>query len=415
MFLRKKQQNDVRDFSQFISEMNLSFSIISDLKQLRDYFCSRIRELLAVDKVFIFLLHSDTNKYMLLNEAENEPCQHEKYIFSPSDKLIFWLSVNKTFINFDENPDVVSFITEHERQMLEKMKVTMAYPFVVMNKVKGLMLIGKKTDGSQFEKNDFSNLAIILDQAGFAFESAYSYQLQQERTRKMYRADRLATLGELAAGAAHEIRNPLTSIRSSIQFLKRKLPEASDQEMANSLIDEVDRINSILEAMLSFARPQEPKKEQFNLKQLLLQLLQLTINTARKKNIAVQFLFNTENEIIEADSNQLKQAFLNILMNAFQSIEHNNGKIDITIDQIKITRYTGKTEYLYLIQIADNGSGIDSENLERIFDPFYTTKEDGTGLGLSITYGIITRHNGEIEINSEVNKGTVVKIKIPVS
>jgi signal transduction histidine kinase len=395
--------------------MNLSFSIISDLKQLRDYFCSRIRELLAVDKVFIFLLHSDTNKYMLLNEAENEPCQHEKYIFSPSDKLIFWLSVNKTFINFDENPDVVSFITEHERQMLEKMKVTMAYPFVVMNKVKGLMLIGKKTDGSQFEKNDFSNLAIILDQAGFAFESAYSYQLQQERTRKMYRADRLATLGELAAGAAHEIRNPLTSIRSSIQFLKRKLPEASDQEMANSLIDEVDRINSILEAMLSFARPQEPKKEQFNLKQLLLQLLQLTINTARKKNIAVQFLFNTENEIIEADSNQLKQAFLNILMNAFQSIEHNNGKIDITIDQIKITRYTGKTEYLYLIQIADNGSGIDSENLERIFDPFYTTKEDGTGLGLSITYGIITRHNGEIEINSEVNKGTVVKIKIPVS
>jgi len=265
-----------------------------------------------------------------------------------------------------------------------------------------------------YDKPELQQLKIFFDQAGFAFENAFLYHLQKERTRKMYRADRLATLGELAAGAAHEIRNPLTSIRSSIQYLKRKLKDTSDVEMANDLISEVDRINDIIEGMLSFAKPQEPKKESVNLKSLIHQTVQLVLNTASKKGVEIRTAYHCKNEEIVADQAQLKQVLLNIIMNAIQAIEVNNGIVNISTTEANTpTSYKGG-DGTYIVEIADNGKGIEQENMDKIFDPFFTTKDYGTGLGLSICYGIINRHGGDIELSSEPGKGTKVKIKLPM-
>ena len=227
----------------------------------------------------------------------------------------------------------------------------------------------------------------------------------------MYRADRLATLGELSAGAAQEIRNPLTSIRSSIQFLKRMLNDPTDIEMANDLISEVDRINDIIEGMLSFAKPQPLKKENTQLKTILIQTVQLVLNTARKNEIDIGFNYQAEREDIFADPSQLKQVFLNIIMNSIQAIESVPGKIEINVIFSE-----GKSNYtpVYLIEFIDNGEGISNEDIDKIFDPFYTTKNEGTGLGLSISYGIINQHGGDIEFFSEPGKGTKVKIRIPL-
>jgi signal transduction histidine kinase len=274
-----------------------------------------------------------------------------------------------------------------------------------------MVCISSKENNVPFDINELQYLKIFLDQAGFAFENALLYQAQKERTRKMYRADRLATLGELSAGAAHEIRNPLTSIRSSIQFLKRKLNDSTDIEMANDLISEVDRINEIIEGMLSFAKPQPLKKENTQLKTILLQTVQLVSNTARKKEIDICLNYQAGREDIFADPSQLKQLFLNIIMNAIQAIESVPGKIEINVIFSE-----GKNKYIpvYLIEFIDNGEGISNENIDKIFDPFYTTKNEGTGLGLSISYGIINQHDGDIEFFSEPSKGTKVKIRIPL-
>jgi signal transduction histidine kinase len=280
-----------------------------------------------------------------------------------------------------------------------------------MNQVRGMVCICSKKNNVDFDNNELQYLKIFLDQAGFAFENALLYQVQKDRTRKMHRADRLATLGELAAGAAHEIRNPLTSIRCSIQFLRKKLNDPMDIEMADDLISEVDRINEIIEGMLSFAKPQPLKKENTQLKTILLQTIQLVSNTARKEGIEICLDYQADQEAIFADPSQLKQVFLNIIMNSIQAIENEPGKIYINVTfSDRQNKYTPD----YLIEVIDNGDGISIENIDKIFDPFYTTKNEGTGLGLSISYGIINQHGGDIEFFSETGKGTKVKIRIPL-
>lgn len=408
----KQSKNDLnRDFNRFLSEMNESFSIITDLEQLKDNFSSRIKELLKTDHIYILMLNPDLNRYLTVENIISKSQYDELLYFNTSDKLVFWLSVNKTFLNISQYPEVFAFFTIREQELLKLRSISLIYPFIVMNQVRGMVCIGSKENDVPFNTNELQYLKIFLDQAGFAFENALLYQTQKERTRKMYRADRLATLGELSAGAAHEIRNPLTSIRSSIQFLKRKLNDPADIEMANDLISEVDRINEIIEGMLSFAKPQPLKKENSQLKTILIQTVQLVSNTARKKGIDIFLNYQSTKEDIFADPSQLKQLFLNIIMNAIQAIERTPGKIEINVILSE-----GKNKYspVYLIEFIDNGEGISNENIDKIFDPFYTTKNEGTGLGLSISYGIINQHDGDIEIFSEPGKGTKVKIRIPL-
>jgi signal transduction histidine kinase len=163
--------------------------------------------------------------------------------------------------------------------------------------------------------------------------------------------------------------------------------------------------------MLSFAKPQPLKKENSQLKTILIQTVQLVSNTARKKGIDISLNYQSTREDIFADPSQLKQLFLNIIMNSIQAVERTPGKIEINVILSE-----GKNKYspVYLIEFIDNGEGISNENIDKIFDPFYTTKNEGTGLGLSISYGIINQHDGDIEIFSEPGKGTKVKIRIPL-
>ncbi|HUX57961.1 MAG TPA: ATP-binding protein [Bacteroidales bacterium] len=391
--------------------MNESFSIITDLEQLKDNFSARLKELLKTDHIYILMLNPDLNRYLTVENIITNSHPKDILYFNTSDKLIFWLSVNKTFLEINQNAQVFDFFTRREQELLKQRKISLIYPFIVMNQVRGMVCICNKENNVPFNDNELQYLKIFLDQAGFAFENALLYQVQKERTRKMYRADRLATLGELSAGAAHEIRNPLTSIRSSIQFLKRKFNDSTDIEMANDLISEVDRINEIIEGMLSFAKPQPLKKENTQLKTILLQTIQLVSNTARKEGIEICLNYQAEREDIFADPSQLKQVFLNIIMNSIQAIESEPGKIDINIIfSDGQYRYTPE----YLIEVIDNGKGIPNENIDKIFDPFFTTKNEGTGLGLSISYGIINQHGGDIEFFSNPGIGTKAKIRIPV-
>jgi two-component system, NtrC family, sensor kinase len=411
MFFKQGKNDLTQDFNRFLSEMNESFSIITDLEQLKDNFSARLKELLKTDHIYILMLNPDLNRYLSVENITTNSQNDDILYFNTSDKLIFWLSVNKTFLDVSQNPQVFAFFTKREQDLLKKRSISLIYPFIVMNQVRGMVCIGGKENDVPFDNNELHYLKIFLDQAGFAFENALLYQSQKERTRKMYRADRLATLGELSAGAAHEIRNPLTSIRSSIQFLKRKLKDSTDIEMANDLISEVDRINEIIEGMLSFAKPQPLKKENTQLKTILIQTVQLVSNTARKKDIEICLNYQAGREDIFADPGQLKQLFLNIIMNAIQAIENIPGKIDINVI---FSERKNKYTPAYLIEFIDNGKGISNDNIDKIFDPFYTTKNEGTGLGLSISYGIINQHGGDIEFFSEPGKGTKVKIKIPL-
>lgn len=224
----------------------------------------------------------------------------------------------------------------------------------------------------------------------------------QERVR---RSERLASLGRLAAGIAHEIRNPLSSIRGFAQFFGNRFKGREEENYASVMVKEVDRLNRIISELLDFARPKKPHLEPQNLQNLWENILVLGEAEFKKKKIEIEKKYDPHLPLVMADRDQISQAFLNLLINSVESIDA-GGKIRLFL---KRGEQAGKVEVI----IEDTGRGIPPEDIEKIFEPFFSTKQKGTGLGLAIVHQIIESHGGEIRVKSEEGKGTAFCITLP--
>jgi len=225
-----------------------------------------------------------------------------------------------------------------------------------------------------------------------------------------YQNDKLAMLGKIAAAIAHEIRNPLTSIRGFIQLLRPHLLHLGKEEYARIILTEIDRANDIIYEFLNSSKPSAPMKQKIAVSSLLKEVTLLCESEAHLKGCQILNEIYDEDLAISIDVKQLKQVVLNIVRNAIDAIEeqgHDNpGRIDIT------SRQEGSYAE---ISIRDNGKGMDHVTKSKLFDPFYTTKAAGTGLGLSVSYRIIRNHGGSISVTSDVGEGTEFKIYLPLT
>ena len=407
---KKDEQPRQPNLEQLLSEFNRSLTLIVDKSLLIGNIVAKVKQICPVESVYIFLLDENTGKFKLQNEAKNKPVT-----LTNRSRLISWLSVNEKHLIISRHPDIVSYFPPEEQEIIRQLGAELIFPLKIMNQINGTIFLGKKTDGAPFTEQELNLLSILINQATFAIEHASLYEQQTERLKKMYRTDRLATLGELAAGAAHEIRNPLTAIRSTIQYLSKDFSaDPVKSEMVTELISEVERINKIVQGLLSFARPSDLNTSDINIEQLINQTLLLVTNTLRKQNVEVEFEYFTDNTTIQGDPEQLKQVFLNIILNAVEAMGKNPPERSRTliISIEKGTPINTHSRYL-IISFEDSGKGIEQKNIENVFNPFFTTKEEGTGLGLAICYGIINRHEGEIEVKSVPDKGTCINIKLP--
>lgn len=407
---KKDEQPRQPNLEQLLSEFNRSLTLIVDKSLLIGNIVAKVKQICPVESVYIFLLDENTGKFKLQNEAKNKPVT-----LTNRSRLISWLSVNEKHLIISRHPDIVSYFPPEEQEIIRQLGAELIFPLKIMNQINGTIFLGKKTDGAPFTEQELNLLSILINQATFAIEHASLYEQQTERLKKMYRTDRLATLGELAAGAAHEIRNPLTAIRSTIQYLSKDFSaDPVKSKMVTELISEVERINKIVQGLLSFARPSDLNTSDINIEQLINQTLLLVTNTLRKQNVEVEFEYFTDNTTIQGDAEQLKQVFLNIILNAVEAMGKNPPERSRTliISIEKGTPINTHSRYL-IISFEDSGKGIEQKNIENVFNPFFTTKEEGTGLGLAICYGIINRHEGEIEVKSVPDKGTCINIKLP--
>ncbi|WP_174732406.1 ATP-binding protein [Mesobacillus harenae] len=226
---------------------------------------------------------------------------------------------------------------------------------------------------------------------------------EKKNEQRVRDIEKLALVGELAAGIAHEIRNPLTSITGFTKILKEKTTDQKTEEYLTIMLSELDRINTIVNEFMFIAKPKENMEvKEININDLISSVLQFmgpqfTLkNTQITTNFAPPFL-------ALCDPNQIKQVIINLIQNSIESSENNN--------HVVITLLEGKDNYL--IGISDSGSGITGERKKRLFEPFYTTKEKGTGMGLMVCKRIIENHNGTIEINSSEGEGTIVTLNLP--
>ena len=229
-----------------------------------------------------------------------------------------------------------------------------------------------------------------------------------EMEEQIRRQERLATVGSLAAGIAHEIRNPLASLSGSIQMLQGELELQGDHKhLMDIVLRETDRLNNIVTEFLDYARPRSNQLEQISLASLLEETITLFRNSREFREDIVIICDIPSTIVITGDPQRLRQVFWNLLINAAQATQ-NGGTITISA-----ASGAGRDADEVTIRILDSGMGIASEHLEHIFDPFFTTKPAGTGLGLAIAYRIIEDHNGTIDVKSEEGKGTAVIINLP--
>jgi len=216
----------------------------------------------------------------------------------------------------------------------------------------------------------------------------------------------LAAIGELSANMAHEIRNPLASLKGSIEILKEgTLTRAHGEKLMDIALSEMDRLNTIITDFLTYSRPKPPEFLSFDLHAMLDEIIQLTRNAVvSAENISITKDFGGDYRIV-ADPQKLRQVFLNLTMNAIESMPGGGS----------LTIRTRKLHDTVAVSFRDSGVGIPAENLKEIFYPFFTTKDRGTGLGLSIAYRIIDEHRGRITVNSIPGTGTTFEVTIPVS
>lgn len=218
---------------------------------------------------------------------------------------------------------------------------------------------------------------------------------------ELERRERLKSVGILAAGMAHEIKNPLTVINTFVEHLPKKIDDLEfRKKFIETLRHETQRMKSIVEDLLLFSKPKEPFKENFRASEMLNDIMLLLHDNCVKQGIKVHSNYSKQ-DMIYADKGQIRQAFLNILMNAIDAMKESGGELFIS---------TSGQEKDIVVIVRDNGKGISQDKLPHIFDPFYTSKEQGTGLGLSITYSMLEKNDAKISVTSQECEGTIFKI-----
>jgi signal transduction histidine kinase len=280
--------------------------------------------------------------------------------------------------------------------------------FFITNRVGGdidRMIAAIEKTNSDF-RSRMPNIKGVLGKVPFAFNSlmdrlAESQEHNQRLEESMRRADRLQALGQLATGMAHEIRNPLASIKAFAQIIEENIePTDGNKEYLSIIVSETDRLNRLIEQMLLFGRPSPGQEEQVNLDKLIGRSLILFEHECRKKQIIL--IQDIEPALIYADPHLLQQVIVNVLLNAIQATPV-SGTLRISC---------GEHQNIVRLSIFNSGSFISDEHREAIFNPFFTTKEQGTGLGLSVTQNIVHIYDGTIQV---INKEDGVEFVIEFS
>ncbi|MBM4081034.1 MAG: GAF domain-containing protein, partial [Planctomycetes bacterium] len=284
-------------------------------------------------------------------------------------------------------------------------------PLVAKGRPLGAIIADNLYSGAPITDEHVQLLAMFAAQAALAIENAKAYEKLEDQMRqtreaqdRLLRSERLATVGEMAAHVAHEIRNPLVTIGGFARIILRALDETSPQVAhAKIIVEEVLRLENILKNVMDFTKPSAPQKTQADINRILEDTCDLALSQASATGIALSKSLDPRAARLNADPAQMKQALLNIIRNAVESMDAGG----------RLALQTQADTRTVTVVISDTGKGIPPEDLNRIFDPFFTTKPQGTGLGLAVTRKIIEDHGGEIRVASAVGQGTTFTITLP--
>ena len=297
---------------------------------------------------------------------------------------------------------------------MASMGAAVAIPLKTPEALEGVITLGARADGAVFTQEDLEVLTILANQLATAMANARLYA-DLKRSREMIeRSERLSAIGTMAAGLAHEIRNPLVSIRTFTQLLPERIEDAEFREQFLDLtLSEVDRICTLINELLAFARPAPAELRLMDVDDCLGRICMLLQSQAKGRS--VKLIKNdpgrdcTPGDVsITADEDQVKQVVMNLILNAIQACPE-GGTVEVVTSPT-----TCENRRFVCVEITDDGVGMEEDLVSHIFDPFFTTRREGTGLGLSIAHQIVTRHGGFIDVRSSIGEGTSFFLHFPV-
>ncbi|HLP44453.1 MAG TPA: HAMP domain-containing sensor histidine kinase [Candidatus Kapabacteria bacterium] len=402
-----------KDYTKLLEITLQEMEKLNYAEQFLDLFPDFFSKQFPVPSLAIFILNQKNTNFIPYLGEKYSSIQLEPVTWN-SNIIIYLKNSQKTIILKNETPSRIGFLKKTNPDLFDKLKIDIIIPLFSLKKLHGFAAIEanskiyKELDHIERFFKIYANILIPL--------------IMGERTQgennqnyyKIYRMDRLALVGELAASAAHEIKNPLAGISTFLKYFSeledyKKKDIGEEVELMRHL---VQRIDEIVKSLLSFSR----HKRRETGKVSLMQIVDSSLNSMALKipeNIKIVKKF-TEDLIIETDSQQIEQIIINILFNALDAIgKERTGEIVINIyvsgrDQLP-------SKELFNISIKDNGPGIDEYFKEKLFQPFQTTKEEGTGLGLYTCYGLMKSLGGNIKIESSPGSGTEVILSLPYS
>jgi signal transduction histidine kinase len=391
------------DDENLLTEFEESLMLIVDPEQLTNNLLSKLQGLMDVEKAFVYLADRSelSRSFSLVDQAGNS--ESRLPALAANGITAQWFRANRQMLFFEENEEVTEYLRAELQPFLD-LEVNLGCPLISMDRLIGMVFL--HLNQVPLNPIQITNLQVLNRQAGLAFENALLFKERLRQNERMFRAEQLATMGQFAAGIAHELRNPLTAIRSTIQYLENEFEQGTDQrKLAHDILDEVDRLNNIVGNLLSLARPAESNPEEIDICREIERCVNFIETKARSQNIKLETDFEQDLPKLRFDQAELRQVLLNVMMNGLQSMPEGGLLL------IKASRIAGSDRLL--IQIGDEGPGIPTDLRQKVFDPFFTTKAGGTGLGLAICNSIVKRYNGEIWIEQTKGGGTEVKISLP--
>ncbi|MBN1506546.1 MAG: hypothetical protein JW955_06860 [Sedimentisphaerales bacterium] len=399
--------------------------LIVDAEQLTNNLRSKLRRSVGAEDAIVYLadVSEASRGFIAVDSAEAQdaasavPGQPRGPLpdIPVGSKMADWFRANREILLLNESNPVTQYLRE-EISPFAGYGMELILPLISMERLIGLVFLRL---GQTLSKAQFMNLQLLSKQAGLAFENALLFKERLRQNARMYRAEQLATMGQFAAGIAHELRNPLTTIRSTIQFLASEFADGSEQQRLSQItLEEVDRVNGIVGNLLSLAQPAESKPVALDAARELEKCISFVEARARSQNVELHVACEERLPRLVIDPAELRQVLLNIIVNGLQAMPK-GGALRIGVHRWQSSARGPESGGVYrvpgdgiLIEITDQGPGIARELRDRVFEPFFTTKTGGTGLGLAICRSIVRRYDGEIWIEEAEGGGTSMKIAL---
>ncbi len=382
-----------------LSEFSRTLTELVDLEEVARTTVHYITQTLHVDSVAFFFLKNEVDEYRPIFGAP----LHDEMKYSSQHPFLKRIESNGRTVDLEHLRESQGEVEEID-ELIERDWVVVS-PIFLKERMLGFILLGKKRSDKDYTVEELELLEAFSNQAALAISRALIYRDMSLKDKQIMQAEKMAAIGELAAGIAHEIRNPLGIITGSAETVRKHEDQKIREEMTSYILEESKRINGLVSTFLDFARPKEPKLMSCDLREVLEKTLLLLSPQAKTLGVEIKKEIPQKPLHVSIDPDQMRQAFTNLGVNALEAMP--DGGI------LKVMVLENARDKV-LVRFSDTGKGIPKEVQTKVFDPFFTTKDGGTGLGLSIAHRIITHHGGDINVEGGEGKGSTFTIALPL-